>query len=257
MGIGVQKGPGFYSTLNVVVIAAFAVLSVALFQVTVANCQIPPRPERPEPNASRHNDRQVDQYIPLILRQMEHLRRMYGRYDTGEVPLFIWCNDQVWWELYKGRSYLRELINKDISAKSATRIWTEQYRMETEVLSLLISDQMSFLIDELDLSEDQVDEIETTLRHDAIIKHRLFREIAEGEDPGRLFERIDDISVSTEARLLRILLPEQHSDYLRLKFESQHPTPTHVAGFGKGMPVSEAFSSLAFTASGLRIHSRN
>jgi len=160
---------------------------------------------------------------PLIYQQANDLWRIYGKYELDEVPRFLWVDEQLWDDLYTARFPLTSSIDKHNRKELVRSVATGQYRMELEILSLLIAEQVTFLTEELELTEAQIDRLSLLVNQDMYKKHRLLLTTCPKVNVGRLLEGVRKISARTDLKMQQILFPDQLTYYRRLNLKALEP----------------------------------
>lgn len=181
----------------------------------------------------------VKSLSPLIYQQANDLWRIYGRYELDEVPRFLWVDEQVWGDLYTARFPLTNSIDKHDRKDVVRSVVIGQYRMESEILNLLIAAQITFLSDELELTEAQLDRLALLVNQDMYKKHRLLQTACPKRDVERLLEGVRKITARTDLKMEQILFPDQLAYYRRLNLKALEP---------KLQPTAALLSVPAYTA---------
>jgi len=164
-------------------------------------------------------NQQMQELSPVIQQEIKKLQSVYASYNDQEDEEFMlgWSTPDLWLKLKNDRRDMEAAMKGSFTAAQAEAMHKTCSKMENEMLSMLLDDQIALLSDELELRPEQSDQISAIITRSNKKKQDLLSVPAAQFSGGMFQEKVNAISVETENQIAKVLTPEQQSDYRDLK----------------------------------------
>jgi hypothetical protein len=165
----------------------------------------------------------MERLRPLIKQSTEQLQIIYSKYsdrvDNG--VLVTTAEPDIWYDLMKSRRKIDSaLLGAVYSSSEIAAMRTAYSDLESETLSLLLVEIMSYLDGELDLSLEQNQQLYQILQDDTKQKLRVIADKVVQADWGLFSQKMNNTLKLTDGKITRLLFPEQRDTYKRIKQRS-------------------------------------
>jgi len=202
-----------------------AMISTAFFILQAPEPAAAQQRQRPTVEIEKTSGRLGREVAPIfsgvVDSQLHYFGKVMVKYSSEDTVSLIWCDDRIWWDLYRSRVGLAaQLTEIDRSEQSRSRVWELRTRMEREALWLLATDEINLMASELELTDDQFPKFMAAVRQDAKRKHQALKTYATNNTPERFLDDLRQISTETEATLLKLLSPAQQESYAEIKLDT-------------------------------------
>jgi hypothetical protein len=163
--------------------------------------------------------RQVRALSPLIEQEIKKLQIVYAAYNEQDDEDFMlgWNESDIWLKLILNRKDIETGMKGLFTVRQADAMRRAASRMEGEMLSMLLDDQVGMLSEELDLRPEQGDQLNAAISRSNKKKQLLLSDMPVQSDSKLFLEKLALISADADANVSRLLTPEQRSDYAALK----------------------------------------
>ena len=202
-----------------------AMISTAFFLLQAPEPAAAQQRQRPTVEIEKTSGRLGREVAPIfsgvVDSQLHYFGKVMVKYSSEDTVSLIWCDDRIWWDLYRSRVGLAaQLTEIDRSEQSRSRVWELRTRMEREALWLLATDEINLMASELELTDDQFPKFMAAVRQDAKRKHQALKTYPANNTPERFLDDLRQISNETEATLLKLLSPVQQESYTEIKLDT-------------------------------------
>jgi len=239
------------------------ILLAMLFSVICALAQ--PRRNKSKKEAAQKlqsrfglTNQQMQELSPVIQQEIKKLQNVYAAYNDQDDEEFMlgWSDPGLWLKLKNDRKEMEAGMKGSFTPTQAEAMHKTCSKMENEMLSMLLDDQIALLSDQLELRPEQSDQVSAIIARSNKKKQDLLSVSTAQSGAGAFQERVNAISVDAENQLAKVLTPEQQTDYQdlkrradskRLRFWAAVPSggdsPTQaadVAGSGTPSPLAAA-----------------
>lgn len=165
------------------------------------------------------SSRQLQELNPFIQEEIKELQIVYAKYNDqdGESFMLAWRAPGIWYKLMSGRTELEAGMKGKFTKAQADALRAACSKMEDQMLSLLLEDQLALLAGELDLKGGQIDEINEAIVVSNDKKQKLIAD-PQSQANGDVFrQKLDSVSKRTDEDIARILTVQQLYEYEVLK----------------------------------------
>lgn len=165
------------------------------------------------------SSREFQELSPFIQEEMRELQTVYTKYNDqdGENFMLAWRAPGIWYKLMSGRTELEAEMKGKFTKAQADALRAACSKMEDQMLSLLLEDQLALLASELDLRGGQIDEINEVIVVSNDKKQKLIAD-PQIQANGDLFRlKLDFVSKKTDEDIAKILTAQQLYEYEVLK----------------------------------------
>jgi len=162
---------------------------------------------------------QVRALSPFIEQEIKKLQVVYAAYNEQDDEDFMlgWNESDIWLRLILNRKDIETGMRGLFTTAQAEAMRRAASKMEGEMLSMLLDDQVAMLSEELDLRPEQGDQLNAAIYKSNRRKQVLLSDMPAQSDPKLFLEKLALISSAADASVLRLLTPEQRLDYAALK----------------------------------------
>jgi len=200
------------------------ILLAMLFSVICALAQ--PRRNKSKKEAAQKlqsrfglTNQQMQELSPVIQQEIKKLQNVYAAYNDQDDEEFMlgWSDPGLWLKLKNDRKEMEAGMKGSFTPTQAEAMHKTCSKMENEMLSMLLDDQIALLSDQLELRPEQSDQVSAIIARSNKKKQDLLSVSTAQSGAGAFQERVNAISVDAENQLAKVLTPEQQTDYQDLK----------------------------------------
>jgi hypothetical protein len=163
------------------------------------------------------NHRQLSELSPFIQLEVKRLQTAYIAYNDQDTDDFMlaWREPEIWLKLMSNRRDIESGMKDTFSKPQANAMRAACSKMEGEMLTLLLEDQVDLLSAELELGAEQSDKVNWILSKNNSKKQRILANASQTNL--RSFRQdIEAVTEEAEFEMAEVLTPEQQRDYDRL-----------------------------------------
>lgn len=160
--------------------------------------------------------REMRPLMPVIQQHTDGLMKIFSKYEdkleNGSILLSI--GPDIWSDLGKFRKRMAGSSPAALSLKQAAALRTVYMDMEKEIVTMIFDEETQFLGDDLDLSNNQMDELYKIVLRDIGRKQLLLNGKLSDE---AISAKMKAITADTETRIMKMLFPEQVDGWKKMK----------------------------------------
>ena len=161
-------------------------------------------------NRYKLNAHDVRAIQPLIDSENKKVVKIYARFCSNE-PEY---SARVWMQFVEERLSFESGLSTRLTAKQKEALRSARSRMERRVVGYIVNDYVGFLSQVLELSDFEFNDVHNVFESESGRKLWAISDYL--NNPTRLEKALDEISNETDAKLRRILSPDQWQSYLEL-----------------------------------------
>ena len=172
--------------------------------------------------------REMKPLIPVIQSHTDGLMKIFSKYEDrledGAVLLSI--GPEIWDDLGKFRKKMGDTPSATLNLKQAAALRTVYMDMEKEIVTMIFDEETQFLGEDLDLSNNQMDQLYKVVLRDIGRKQLLL----DGKlNVATVTARMKAITADTEASIMKLLFPDQVVTWKKMKEKAEAQATKLVA----------------------------
>ena len=163
------------------------------------------------------NHKQLSELSPFIQLEVKRLQTAYIAYNDQDADDFMlaWREPDLWLKLMSNRRDIESGMKDTFSKPQASAMRAACSHMESEMLTLLLEDQVNLLSEELELQAEQSDKVNWILSRNNSKKQRILANASQ-TNLKSFRQDLEAVTEEAEFEIADVLTPEQQRDYDRL-----------------------------------------
>lgn len=160
--------------------------------------------------------REMKPLMPVIQMHTDGLMKIFSKYEdqVENGSMLVSIGPDIWSDLGKFRKKMADSSPAVLSLKQAAALRTVYMDMEKEIVTMIFDEETQYLGDDLDLSNNQLDELYKIVLRDIGRKQLLLNGKLSAE---AISTKMQAITTDTEARIMKMLFPEQVNGWKKMK----------------------------------------
>lgn len=160
--------------------------------------------------------REMKPLMPVIQLHTDGLMKIFSKYEDRleNGAMLISIGPDIWEDLGKFRKKMAQSSPGMLTQKQAAALRTVYMDLEKEIVTMIFDEETQFLGEDLDLSNNQMDELYKIVLRDIGHKQLL---LDSKLNAATIFTRMKTMAAETEARILKVLFPDQVDAWKKIK----------------------------------------